>query len=81
MGQTALQELISEWEQKKRTSPIMYLPIIDSLIEDAKAKLRIEKEQIIDAQDNVSFDEDGNILTAEQYYDYTSQSECNEKSN
>jgi hypothetical protein len=81
MGQTALQELISEWEQKKRTSPIMYLPIIDSFIEDAKAKLPIEKEQIIDAQDNVSFDEDGNILTAEQYYNYTYQSEWNEKSN
>lgn len=47
MQQTALQELISEWEQKKRTSSNIYLPIIQSFIDSLKSKLSTEKEQII----------------------------------
>ena len=41
---------------------------LSTVIRQAKA---MEKQQIIDAYQNVLFDEDGNLLTAEQYYNET----------
>lgn len=47
MERTAIQELIIEWQQKKKTLPVIYLPIIESFINDLRSKQLKEKEQII----------------------------------
>lgn len=59
MKQTAVEWLIEQLHIGKELSTV---------IRQAKA---MEKQQIIDAYQNVLFDEDGNLLTAEQYYNET----------
>lgn len=66
---TPLQELIQEMEELKKTK--LYpesFKAIDECIHLAWAKLSKEKEEIVEAYDNVCSDEHGNILTGEQYY-------------
>ena len=66
MKQTAVEWLLEELDNKDWY--YLQQSIRNEIIEQAKA---MEKEQIIDAYQNVLFDEDGNLLTAEQYYNET----------
>jgi hypothetical protein len=43
--------------------------------EDWQQAKEMEKEQIVEAYDNICSDEHGNILTGEQYYNETFKSE------
>ena len=65
MKQTAVEWLIEQIDNQDMGEIPMW---IYDFCEQAKA---MEKEQIIDAHQNVLFDEDGNLLTAEQYYNET----------
>jgi hypothetical protein len=65
MKQTAV-----EWLRYKML--IECIEASDMLFEQAK---EMEKQQIIEAYGNVCFDEDGNYLTAEKYYNETFKSE------
>ena len=66
MKQTAVEWLLEELDNKDWY--YLQQSIRNEIIEQAKA---MEKQQIIDAYQNVLFDEDGNLLTAEQYYNET----------
>jgi hypothetical protein len=71
MKQTAVECLAKEIQEQLNMffpDATLYQPTID------KAK-EMEKEQIIEAYGNVCFDEDGNYLTAEQYYNETFKAE------
>lgn len=74
--QTAIQELISEFEELKRTKLYQTsFKAIDDCIALAYNKLAMEKEQIIDSYKQGKYDGDADTYTefafAEQYYDET----------
>jgi hypothetical protein len=71
MKQTAVEWLVEQMTQ----GDFIALPK-PQWIKQAK---EMEKEQIMEAYGNVCFDEDGNYLTAEQYYNETFKSQEDDK--
>jgi hypothetical protein len=74
MKQTAVEfafEELNKWRIENFGQEAL-IGIPQEVLDQAK---QMEKEQIIEAYGNVCFDEDGNYLTAEQYYNETFKSE------
>ena len=71
---TAVEWLIEQLiEQDRQLNPNsftiqIYFEASKNIIEQAK---QMEKEQTVDAYDNVALDDNGNFMTGEQYYEQT----------